>query len=313
MKRFVLFTIVVLCIGLCSGYVIAQTGDDPDHDNLTTLEEQSIGTDPWLTDTDRDGIGDGTEIAKGTDPRDAGSKPSDISLKTYYRLWVTDVIPGAFSVVWVANREASCFVNVYADADGKEVMTNLTIIDESALHPPAEQKGVMKVRVSGLEPGTTYYFRRVTISNDLVLVEPAGGPLPSVTTELTSVVVENDFLRHRVWMIDGSTPAKGALVLANVEGGSYPITGWVGDGITAPDVLINLRNVYSAAEHRNLELLGGESITLESIGGLMGFQSLKGVVPARSGKIQTLLPEPSDKQCTLGMMPGPKGLRIERR
>jgi hypothetical protein len=305
--------LVVLCVGFCSGDVLAQTGDDPDHDNLSTLQEQSIGTDPALTDTDGDGIGDGTEIAKGTDPLDAGSKPSGISLKTYYRWWVTDVIPGAFSVVWMANREASCFANVYADPEGNDLIMGLTIIDESALHPPAGQEGVMKVRVSGLKPDTTYYFRRVTISNEVVLVEPATGPLPSATTELTSVVVGNDILRHKVLMSDGSTPAEGALVLADVEGSSYPVTGWVGDGISAPDVLINLRNVYSAVEHENLELLGGESITLESIGGLMGFRRLNGEVPARSGGIQTLVPEPSDEECTLKMMVRPRGLRIERR
>jgi hypothetical protein len=311
MKRFILLVITVFCLGFWCGDILAQGEEDPDQDQLTTSEEQVIGTNPWMTDTDGDGIGDGTEVAAGTDPLDSGSK-SAISLKSF-RCRITDVIPGAFSLVWLANREASCFANIYSDADGKDVITNLSIADESALHPPAGQNGVMKVRVSGLTPGTTYYFRRVTISEEGVLVEPESAPLPSVTTELTSVIVENDVLRHRVWMSDGSTPAEGALLLAEVEGASYPITGWVGDGITAPEVLLNLMNVYSVTAHENLHLFGGEPITLESIGGVMGFRRLNGAVPARNGGIQPLVPEPSNEECTLRMMVRPRGLRIEQR
>ena len=311
MKRFFLLIVLIICIGFHAGDARAQTGDDPDRDNLTTQEEQTIGTDPLRTDTDWDGIGDGTEVAAGTDPLEPGSKP-DIPWTTR-GLRITDVTPKAFSLLWITKQEALCFANVYADAEGSNVIEGLTITDESDLHPPAGQKGVMKVRVSGLKPQTTYYFRRVTISNGVVLVEPASRPLPSVTTELTSVILANDLLRHRVWMSDGSTPAEGALLLAEVEGGSYPITGWVGDGITAPEVLVNLMNVYSETEHENLELFGGEAITLESIGGSMGFRRLNGVVPQENGGIQALVPEPSDEECTLRRMVWPRGLRIERR
>jgi len=91
----------------------------------------------------------------------------------------------------------------------------------------------------------------------------------------------------------------GALLLGEVEGGSYPITGWVGEYIPQPWAILFLDNIYSEATHENLDLLGGEVITLESIGGFMGFRRLSATVPAETRKIQTLDPEPDDDQCIL--------------
>jgi len=91
----------------------------------------------------------------------------------------------------------------------------------------------------------------------------------------------------------------GALLLGEVEGGSYPITGWVGEYIPQPWAILFLDNIYSEATHENLDLLGGEVITLESIGGFMGFRRLSATVPAQTGIIQTLDPVPSDEQVTL--------------
>ncbi len=53
------------------GFDFDQPGEgpsDPDDDGLTTLEEQSLGTDPTFADTDGDGVDDGDEQIGGTDP-----------------------------------------------------------------------------------------------------------------------------------------------------------------------------------------------------------------------------------------------------
>jgi hypothetical protein len=178
--------------------------DDLDNDGLTNEEEYFVGTDPWATDTDGDTVGDGTEVAMAEDPLDVDSFP-DISLATSH-LWVTDVTPESFSLVWTSNQTASSFANIYADPEGTEQIRSLSITNESAGHPPAEDNGVLKVDVTGLTADNVYYFRFVTISNEGVLVEPAiGAPLPSVNTEASSAPVTNDLMTHKILQSDGTT------------------------------------------------------------------------------------------------------------
>lgn len=209
------------------------------------------------------------------------------------RLWVTDVTPRSFSLVWTTNGPASGSANIYADSEGNQPMEGLTITDASNEHPPAGENGVIKVTISGLNPNTTYYYEYVTTSSEGVLVEPASGELPSVQTEITSVVVNNVTIVHRIVQSDGLTPADGALLLVEVEGGNYPVTGWVGVGVASPMVLAYLDNIYSAVTHQNLQLYGGEDIILTSIGGAIGFRRLIATVPAEIGGIHTLMdPEP---------------------
>ena len=94
----------------------------------------------------------------------ARSRPAPAGSAT--RLWVTDVTPRSFSLVWTANQAATCFANVYADPEGNQLIQGLTITLESASYPPAEENGVMKVSISGLAPDTTYYFEIVIANSD---------------------------------------------------------------------------------------------------------------------------------------------------
>lgn len=50
---------------------------DSDYDGLTNLQEDQIGTDPMLRDTDDDGIADGDEGPRGSDPTDSQSPATD--------------------------------------------------------------------------------------------------------------------------------------------------------------------------------------------------------------------------------------------
>jgi hypothetical protein len=61
-----------------AGPCVESDGLDPDRDGLTCNEEAVYyGTDPLAYDTDGDGVGDGYEVANGTDPlRFDGSVPT---------------------------------------------------------------------------------------------------------------------------------------------------------------------------------------------------------------------------------------------
>jgi hypothetical protein len=216
-----------------------------------------------------------------------------IQAESASNLWITDVTPRSFSLVWTASGPATGSANVYADPQGNNPIGDLTIIDASSQHPPAAENGVIKVTILELKPNTTYYFETVTTSSQGVHVEPTSGDLPGVQTEDKSTIVENIYIAHRIVQSDGNTPADGALLLAEVEGANYPITGWVGEGLPSPFVLVNLDNVYGESSHQNLELNGGEAITLTTVGGVLGTRKLVGVVPAETGVISTLQnPEP---------------------
>jgi surface antigen len=54
------------------------SGEDPDNDGLTNLQEYLHRTNPKNPDTDGDSYNDGEEVAKGSNPRDPNSIPSNI-------------------------------------------------------------------------------------------------------------------------------------------------------------------------------------------------------------------------------------------
>jgi hypothetical protein len=160
----------------------------------------------------------------------------------------------------------------------------------------------MKVKVTGLQPDTTYYFRTLTTSKEdgkLTISPPEPTEPTRVQTELSSIVVYNDVLAHRIFQRDGKTAAEGALLLAEVDSGNYPITGWVKIQDFASWAFVNLDNIYSRESHSNLDLAGGEGLTLTSIGGSLGFKLIRVAIPPETGTIQTLQPVPSEEQCTL--------------
>ena len=73
-----------------------ESGDDPDKDGLSNLDESRLGTDPQNRDTDGDGASDRAESRAGTDPLSAQSVPSATEARTdEYTHWYW-TIPGLF-------------------------------------------------------------------------------------------------------------------------------------------------------------------------------------------------------------------------
>jgi hypothetical protein len=200
-------------------------------------------------------------------------------------LVVTDVTPMQFCVVWGTQEPATAWVSVFIDPEGTKPWTGVVVKSESSEHPHAEGLGVMKVSVVGLQPDTEYFFRtQTTLKRNNAVYE---SPMSQVKTEKASVIVRNDVLVQKV--NGGETdPAPGMLVIASVEGASYPITGWVGDNVPDEWAAIDTNNFYSSETHVNLELRGGELIKVKVFGGFLGSVETEEIIPEENGGMQQL-------------------------
>ncbi|MBU4260841.1 MAG: hypothetical protein KKC76_03035 [Proteobacteria bacterium] len=211
---------------------------------------------------------------------------------------VTDVTPQSFSVIWISSEASSPDLHVFDDPDGLVPTADALIIP----HPvasgnndivlAAEDNGVMKVRVTGLAPETSYYFQTVTTSlaTSDVTLEPAGTPLLSVTTESrlvkskitgeAEIPFTNDLIAFDCYFQDGVTPAEGTLLVAELEGGKHPVSNFVGDGISIPKAYADLNNLFNSLTSENMPLSGGEKITLTKFMGIHGVVVADYIVPA---------------------------------
>ena len=177
---------------------------------------------------------------------------------------VTDVTPNSACLVWLTDTSAEPAVEVYSD----QSMTNNITGQFKAVPMPgasaevaeaAKAKGVLKVSVQGLEAGTRYYMRAVTADRD----DPASrsySPLQQVTTpnEAASythvngqpVAYSNDLESFPVYIIPGTAeqkPGLGDVILLEPfepSGTAYPVTAFVGEGISSPDGVIDLNNLF---------------------------------------------------------------------
>ena len=194
------------------------------------------------------------------------------------QLLVTDVSPLSFSVVWIASEPSSCTLHVFDQH--KRELGRLQIISESASHPPAEDLGVMKVRVSGLKPHTTYYIQTETTSkiNGKATIYPVEPII--IQTEKTTFPVNNGVLVQKIYFRN-RVAGNGSLLILSVTGCSHPVSGWVGGSTRPPSpyALIDLNNLYSSLTNKTFQVIGGEKMTVLGYGGLMGFGHYTSKVP----------------------------------
>jgi hypothetical protein len=207
-----------------------------------------------------------------------------------WRLIVTDVTPVSFSVVYISSESSTGSVRVF-DKNMRE-LTGLKVLSESQLYPPAEDFGLIQVKVEGLKPNKTYYLQTVTASKSdgKVTVHPKD-PV-SVRTEKTAIPVNNSILAQKIYF-KNEIPGDGSLLIVSLEGSSYPVSGWVGGYPNPPSpwALVDLNNLYSVNTHQNLEVRGGENIIVEVLGGVRGYARYVAKVPHPSkGAIIELTP-----------------------
>ena len=190
---------------------------------------------------------------------------------------VTDVTPRAFSVVWASDEPVTgAVLQVFSDAGGTDDITgNLSV---SLVAPSgALAKGLAKIDVVGVQEDTTYYFRLVSQGAGGDVPFPESGDLPSLHTPLRVAVATpsgahlvNPVLRDTQLEPDATTPAPDSLLVVEVPGASaYPVSGFVGtDGLLAPDVIVDLNNLYAADTEESLALVPGTPLRLTAYRGL---------------------------------------------
>ncbi|PIS37141.1 MAG: hypothetical protein COT35_07540 [Nitrospirae bacterium CG08_land_8_20_14_0_20_52_24] len=197
------------------------------------------------------------------------------------RTEVTDVTPYSFSVVWLSHVPATADVKIYSDAQGQNQIAGEVKVEPIPLgngfehvKESAENRGVLKARVGRLLPSTTYYFRTVTYdkakpddffeSNVMGPVNTAQVIQRTTVNNQGTVPVSNELILFGLMEADGTPAGEGSLLILQVTGCSYPITGYVGDGVAAPQVLVNLNNAYGA-DLRTKWLPGKERIRLKEL------------------------------------------------
>lgn len=213
---------------------------------------------------------------------------------------VTDVTTKSFSVVWISSEASKPDVKVFDDPEGQHATEGITLTPHpiegknTEIVTQAEDNGVMKVRITGLMPEHTYYFQTVTTSKITgeITHYPGATPFLSVTTEKATtrekssgdsiVPFSNNLLIKEFYLEDGKTPASGTLAVVNLEGASYPLSSFIGDGVVSPYAVFDLNNIYSAKNRASIEVAGGEILLLNNYRGIPGKTSVFCVAPLYS-------------------------------
>lgn len=221
---------------------------------------------------------------------------------------VSDVTTRSFCVIWNASEASMPDLKIFSDPEGLFPVTGITITPQPVkngslfIQTQAENNGVMKVKVKELTPDTVYYYQIVTTSkasSDITVTPPAGA-LPSVVTQSLTVRTvtgsdevpfSNDLITMDCFFPDGATPAEGTLLVGQIAGSDYPVSGFVGDGIQAPEAYVDLNNIFSSITRRNMQVFGGESLTLTQYLGIQGLKSVVHRLPDNSQMSQFKFPE----------------------
>ncbi len=213
---------------------------------------------------------------------------------------ITDVTTSSFSIVWMTDAPANPGVEVYTDlAMTNRLTDSLTVTvmpaGKNAIATAAIGKGIMKVRVSGLSAATRYYAKAVTTDSS----NPSNVGYSPLYEVVTSTLVlpyrymgnvaqgfSNDLADFRVYVRPseaGEIPRIGDLIIMESGQARYPISAFVGDGVVAPEGVLDLNNIF-ASDGTSLFVAGGDRAMLtvyrgEALSVLKHYR----IVPANSG------------------------------
>jgi hypothetical protein len=228
--------------------------------------------------------------------------PETVSLR------VTDLTTSSFAVVWMTDVAATPALEVYGDAAMvKRLSDSVTVTPMPDAAPEvaaaARSKGVMKVRVAGLTPNTTYYVRTLTADpadplsigySGLQQVSTAAAVLPyRPAADGTLQGIGNDLISFKVYIRPHDTdavPGQGDLILLETPGAANPVSAFVGVGVAAPEGVLDLNNLFGT-DLTSLALLGGEKTILSVYrGGALSTLQHYRKLPANSNVVSVAAP-----------------------
>jgi hypothetical protein len=217
---------------------------------------------------------------------------SAVGQVTISNVTVVNVTPTSFSIVW---SEASATLApvtpamaIFADSAGVTNLggqvgleyyplnsgaTNATNayqqrLSQNSLRQESQSLGLAEVRISGLNPGTTYYFQvQASDTNGAQASLPLNGPFPAVTT-----AQENGFVIQSLQLvinIPPSNPAGSIILLTNALSPSV-LAGVIGDGAASNQVYFSLSDILAASGSTNLVPVGDVVFTANVLGNTEG-------------------------------------------
>jgi len=204
---------------------------------------------------------------------------------------VADVTANSFSVVWSLDQASVGTVTVYEDVLGL-VPASAAIVEASyvasgdgLIAGAAEDIGVLRVRVSGLNPQTPYFFQTSTSpkAGGAAMLLPASGALYSTVTAIGAKVESANSLASEILDVDASSALPGALLLVELPGAISPLSAIAGDGFVGSTGSVHLGNAFAGANGETLPTLGGEMVTLRAIAGTVGRGELATALDTNSG------------------------------
>ena len=192
---------------------------------------------------------------------------------------VTDVTTSSFAVVWMTDVAATPAVEVYSDVAMQNRLTDTvtcTAMPDASqeVAAAARSKGIMKVRVAGLFPNTSYYVRTVT-ADPATPASIGYSGLRQVTTAAAVIPYRqggdgtlhgsgNDLATFKVYVRPhdpAAVPGQGDLILLETDDARNPVSAFVGVGVSAPEGVLDLNNFFGT-DLTSLALQGGEKTIL---------------------------------------------------
>ena len=211
---------------------------------------------------------------------------------TFSNVTVVNVTPSSFSVVWSASSAPPSLLtpvlSVFADAGG---VTNLAgqvgleyyplnsgapaainsyqqRLSRNYLRQQSQNLGLAQVRVSGLNPNTTYYYQvQERDAHGGRSVSPPSGPLPAATT-----AQENGFVVQSLQLLISVPPINppGSIITLSNPNTPSILAAVVGDGAGSNQVYFSLSDIIAAAGNTNFEPVGSVEFTANVLGNTEG-------------------------------------------